>query len=158
MPLPLDAPDIMPTLLGLCDVAIPDSVEGRDWSSFIRGKETPTGQEAALLVMPAAFHELSINGMKAYRGLRTARHTYIRDLDGPWLLYDNQTDPYQMCNLVDSAKHQKLQADLERQLQARLDALGDKFLDGRRYLERDGLDHYSEANVPCINPWCDPWR
>ena len=158
MPLPLDAPDIMPTLLGLCDLPIPDTVEGRDWSSFIRGHQEPSGQEAALMVMPAESHELRLNGMKAYRGLRTARYTYVRNLDGPWLLYDNEADPYQMCNLVDSDKHEKLRADLERALQARLDALGDEFLDGRRYLQTDGLGHYSEVNDPCINQWRDPWQ
>ncbi|HDZ21519.1 hypothetical protein LCGC14_0124290 [marine sediment metagenome] len=157
MPLPLDAPDIMPTLLGLCDVPIPETVEGKDWSPFIRGQEAPTGDEAALLVMPAEFHELRINGMKAYRGLRTARYTYVRDLDGPWLLYDNEADPYQMCNLIDRPEQKELQADLERQLQARLDALGDEFLDGQAYLQRDGLDHYYEANDTCVNQWSDPW-
>jgi len=158
MPLPLDAPDIMPTLLALCDLPIPETVEGRDWSSFVRGQEEPTGQEAALMVMPAESHELRLNGMKAYRGLRTARYTYVRNLDGPWLLYDNEADPYQMCNLVDSDSREKLRADLERALQERLDALGDEFLDGRRYLERDGLLHYNEVNDPCINQWCDPWQ
>jgi len=157
LPLPLDAPDVMPTLLGLCDLPIPPSVEGRDFSPLLRGEQTPTGDEAALLVMPAAFHELRLNGMKPYRGLRTVRYTYARNLDGPWLLYDNQADPYQMRNLIGSTVHAKLQAELEATLQARLDALGDEFLDGRTYLERDGLDHYYEANDRCILHWSDPW-
>ena len=157
LPLPLDAPDVMPTLLGLCDLSIPATVEGRDFSAFIRGNEELAGDEAALLCMPAAFHELRLNGMKAYRGLRTARYTYVRATDGPWLLYDNQADPYQMCNLIGREEHAQLQVDLERQLQERLDALGDEFLDGEAYLERDGLSHYYEANDTCINQWSDPW-
>jgi len=157
LPVPLDAPDIMPTLLGLCGLPIPETVEGRDFSAFVRGEQCPAGDEAALLVMPAAFHELRLNGMKAYRGLRTARYTYVRNTDGPWLLYDNEVDPYQMCDLIDRAEHAELQADLERALQERLDALGDEFLDGQAYLERDGLDHYYEANDTCITPWSDPW-
>jgi arylsulfatase A-like enzyme len=157
MPLPLDAPDIMPTLLGLCDLPIPVTVEGRDFSPVIRGDEDVDGDEAALLMMPAAFHELRLNGMKAYRGLRTVRYTYVRNTDGPWLLYDNEADPYQMCNLIDSDEHAQLRADLERRLQKRLDVLGDEFLDGQFYLERDGLAHYYEANDRCINQWSDPW-
>ncbi|MEI7834753.1 MAG: sulfatase, partial [bacterium] len=31
-PVPIDAPDIMPTLLGLCGQPVPASVEGTDWS------------------------------------------------------------------------------------------------------------------------------
>jgi arylsulfatase A-like enzyme len=158
LPLPLDAPDIMPTLLALCDLPIPHTVEGRDFSPFIRGDQQPNGDEAALLTMPAAFHELRLNGMKAYRGLRTTRYTYVRNTEGPWLLYDNHADPFQMHNLIDSDKHKQLQADLENQLQARLDALGDEFLDGQTYLQRDGLTHYYEANDKCINHWRDPWK
>jgi arylsulfatase A-like enzyme len=155
--LPLDAPDIMPTLLGLCEMSIPDTVEGRDWSPEIRGDVAPTGEEAALLTMPAEFHELRMTGMKAYRGLRTVTHTYVRNLDGPWLLYDNAADPYQMNNLIDSPAHADLRAALEVRLQAKLDELGDEFLDGWEYLRRDGLDHYYEPNDACTQPWSDPW-
>ena len=157
LPLPLDAPDVMPTLLGLCDLAIPETVEGQDFSPLIHGDQKLAGDEAALLVMPAAFHELRLNGMKPYRGLRTMRYTYVRNTDGPWLLYDNEADPYQMSNLIGREEHATLQTDLERTLQERLDALGDEFLDGQAYLERDGLDHYYEANDQCINQWSDPW-
>jgi len=156
--LPVDAPDIMPTLLGLCDLPVPGSVEGRDWSPFFRGEEETTGEEAALLIMPAEFTELNRNGMKAYRGLRTGRYTYVRNLDGPWLLYDNETDPYQMKNLIGDAGFADLQEELECLLQKRLEEVGDEFLDGWAYLERDGLTHYREVNGECSRPWRDPWK
>lgn len=156
--LPLDAPDIMPTLLGLCGLPIPDSVEGRDWSPFFRDEECPDGSEAALLTMPAEFTELNRNGMRAYRGLRTVRHTYVRHLDGPWLLYDDEKDPYQMNNLIGDPEYAELQEQLESQLQRRLEEVGDEFLEGRRYLERDGLTHYKEVNIECKRPWRDPWK
>jgi arylsulfatase A-like enzyme len=154
---PLDAPDIMPTLLGLCGLPLPDTVEGHDWSPFLRGERRAGGGEAALLTMPAEFTELLANGMKAYRGLRTVRHTYVRNLDGPWLLYDNETDPYQMHNLVGRPGHADLLSALDSQLQERLDDHEDVFLDGRAYLQRDGLTHYREVNVPCARVWRDPW-
>lgn len=146
LPLPLDAPDIMPTLLGLCGLPIPDTVQGRDWSPYFRGESQLTGSEAALLNLPAAFWELLINNIKPYRGLRTAHYTYVRNLDGPWLLYDNITDPYQLRNLIDDPAQKGLLAEFEFRLQQRLDDLGDEFLDGRIYLERDGLTHYREVN------------
>ena len=37
---------------------------------------------------------------KEYRAIRTSRYTYVRGLDGPWLLFDDEQDPYQMDNLV----------------------------------------------------------
>ena len=158
LPIPLDAPDIMPTLLGLCGLPLPDMAEGRDWSPLLRGECMPTGEEAALLMMPAEFHELLMNGMKAYRGLRTIRYTYVRNLDGPWLLYDNESDPYQMNNLIGNPRCADLQAQLESRLQQRLDERRDEFADARTYLERDGLTHYREVNTECKRKWRDPWK
>ena len=39
---PIDIPDIMPTLLGLCGIDIPDTVEGLDFSAYLRGGENPS--------------------------------------------------------------------------------------------------------------------
>lgn len=155
--IPIDAPDIMPTLLGLCGLPIPPSVEGTDWSPHIRGEKALKGDEAALLIMAAEFTELIGNGMRAYRGLRTARHTYVRNLDGPWLLYDNEADPYQMRNRINRPEHRDVQARLESLLARRLAQMGDEFLPGRVYLERAGLTHYREVNGTCQRPWQDPW-
>jgi arylsulfatase A-like enzyme len=156
--LPLDAPDIMPTLLGLSGIDIPASVEGRDWSPQFRNEVGIDGSEAALLNMPAEFTEILSNGMKAYRGLRSARHTYVRTTEGPWLLYDNQTDPFQMNNLIGSVEHRDLQIHLDSVLSRRLESAGDEFREGRFYLDRDGLTHYREVNTPCRRRWSDPWR
>ena len=155
--IPLDAPDIMPTLLGLCGLPIPSTVEGRDWSAYFRNQCQPDGSETALLNLPAEFTEVRKRGMKAYRGLRAVRYTYVRTTDGPWLLYDNETDPYQKNNLIGSPTHAHIQKELESLLQSRLASQGDQFLDGRQYLEQDGLTHYQEVNNPCQPIWKDPW-
>jgi arylsulfatase A-like enzyme len=154
---PIDVPDHLPTLLGLVGAAVPDQIEGTDWSPIIRGEADPTGDEAAFLSMPAEFTELLHNGMRAYRGLRTVRYTYVRNLDGPWLLYDNVEDPYQKRNLVGSVGHASLQAGLEARLRRRLDEQGDTFEDGRVYLKRAGLAHYKEVNYETHRHWTDPW-
>ena len=36
---------------------------------------------------------------KTLTGVESA-YTYVRDLSGPWLLYDDEKDPYQINNLV----------------------------------------------------------
>lgn len=154
---PIDAPDIMPTLLGLCGLPVPDSAEGRDWSPVLRGEQSLTGHEAAFLNMAAEFTELCRNDMRAYRGLRTTTHTYVRNLGGPWLLYDNVADPYQMRNLIGDPAQAALQARLEEALQARLVERGDAFLPGQTYLEQAGLTHYREVRNPVRTPWRDPW-
>lgn len=154
---PIDAPDIMPTLLGLVDLPVPPSVEGTDWSPWIRGENEPTGEEAGLLTIPIEFTEIVRNRMKAYRGLRTPRYTYVRDSEGPWLLFDNEADPYQMKNLIGRPEASDLQDTLEHQLQDKLDALGDEFLDGQTYIEAYDVGHYMETRSPKARDWKYPW-
>ena len=132
----LDTPDILPTLLSLTDIPIPDTVEGRDFSATIEGGEDPSGG-AALIYCPHPFGQfLRPDGGREYRGIRTRNHTYARDLNGPWLLYDNEADPYQLDNLVNRASVSSIQAELEAQLQRKLSDRGDEFLPGETYIER----------------------
>ena len=46
--------------------------------------------------------------------LRTERYTYVRSIRGPWLLYDNQRDPFQMQSLCRKAENKELQLRLDR--------------------------------------------
>src|SRR5262249_4014366 len=89
----INTEDIMPTLLGLCAVAIPKSAEGLDYSGYLHGGQNP-GDGSALIQCPSPFGEWERRkGGREYRGIRTERYTYVRDLNGPWLMFDNQMDP-----------------------------------------------------------------
>ena len=144
----LDTPDILPTLLSLCDMPIPDTVEGKDFSAAIEGGPDPSGG-AALVYCPHPFGQfLRPDGGREYRGLRTRTHTYARDLNGPWLLYDNEADPFQMTNLVDRPELKSLQAELDSQLQDKLDDRGDEFLPGESYIRSWGYPLDETGTVP----------
>jgi arylsulfatase A-like enzyme len=151
---PINLPDIMPTLCGLGGLSVPSSVQGRDWTPQIRHGGWP--DEAALIAnyqpfgqWPMAPHDekwpLSRIG-KEWRGVRTRRHTYVRDLNGPWLLFDNQRDPLQMNNLVGQPGVAELQVRLEEQLQQKLRLSGDDFKDGLTYIRRAGY-HVDQAGT-----------
>jgi arylsulfatase A-like enzyme len=136
----IESVDLMPTLLGLCGAAIPDSVQGRDFSGPFRGGTLPPDQPA-LLSFHFPFHDWRRDrGGREWRGLRSQRHTYVRDLNGPWLLYDNIADPFQLTNLCDRAEVGQLQRELEAALVRRLAEIGDEFLPGEEYLRRWGYD------------------
>ena len=75
-------------------------------------------------------------GGKENRGIRTERYTYVRDLKGPWLLYDNSVDPYQTNNLVGVPEAAGLQQKLDRQLQKKLKEQHDEFLPAEDYIHR----------------------
>ena len=133
--MPIGAPDIMPTLLGLSNIDIPETVEGTDYSDVIRGKQDMYN-EAVLIMCPVPFHQWNYhNGGKEYRGIRTRRYTYVEDLNGPWLLYDNQEDPYQMKNLVNEPDYAQLQGQLKKILTAKLKENKDDFLPGPEYMK-----------------------
>lgn len=134
----IDAQDIMPTLLGLCGIPVPKTVEGIDFSGHIAGGKDPS-DGSALLSCPCPFGQWTARqGGREYRGLRTKRHTYVRDLNGPWLLYDNEKDPVQMQNLVSEKQESNLMEELDAELRKKLNACNDKFLRGSEYIEKWG--------------------
>ncbi len=147
--MPINTPDIMPTLLGLSGIEIPDTVEGADFSDVLKQAEEPNN-DAALISCPSPFGQWKrANGGREYRGIRTRRYTYVRDLNGPWLLYDNVQDPYQLNNLCNKPRHSKparrtslwvgrLQEKLESILSRKLKQTNDEFLPGPEYIKNWG--------------------
>jgi arylsulfatase A-like enzyme len=155
---PLNAPDIFPTLLGLCGIPAPDSVEGADWSRVLGGATEPSADAGTLLTLAVPITEARRYGIAEYRGLRTVRHTYVRSIRGPWLLYDNERDPYQMHNLCGKAEARNLQARLDRALDIELKRRHDDFLPAAEYVKRAGLGNYNEVHVKVgrhPSPWGD---
>ncbi len=71
-----------------------------------------------------------------WRGVRTKTHTYVRAVEGPWMLFDNVADPYQQHNLVDKPKFAALQSELDAELNRWLEELGDEFLPVAEYCDR----------------------
>ncbi|MEP6957043.1 MAG: sulfatase, partial [Chthoniobacterales bacterium] len=148
---PINSEDLMPTLLGLSGTPIPKSVEGLDYSGYLRGGANP-GDDATVLLCVAPFGEWDRKkGGKEYRGVRTTRHTFVRDLEGPWLLFDNEKDPYQQHNLANDPADAALQAELDAILQLKLRERGDEFLPGADYIAKWGYRVDAGGTVP-INP------
>ncbi|MXX51634.1 MAG: sulfatase [Chloroflexi bacterium] len=143
----LNAHDIMPTLLGVCDLPIPATVEGSDYSPPLSGE--PKQSDCALLACFHPFGEWTrALGGREYRGIRTARYTYCRTLEAAWLLFDNEKDPFQLSNLVDQPQFAELQAELEKLLQRELAALGDEFLAGPTIINRWAYSLDETGTVP----------
>ncbi len=144
---PFGTPDILPTLFGLMGLDVPANVEGRDLAGLLRSP--PAGQPApssALIACICAattwgqkwsrktdrLGRIRGNGMaegfyRPYRGIRTATHTYVRDRQGPWFLFDNVNDPYQLNNLAATGGAAAVPPEFERELQDWLERTGDYF-------------------------------
>lgn len=132
----INTEDVMPTLLALSGVPIPKSVEGQDFSGVMRGGADPSGGATVLRCISPFGEFTRARGGREYRAVRTAAFTYARSLDGPWLLYDNTADPYQLTNLVGQAAHASLQSKLDSLLAEKLNAQRDDFRPGPEYVRQ----------------------
>jgi arylsulfatase A-like enzyme len=83
--------------------------------------------------------------------VRTRRYTYVRDLKGPWLLYDNESDPYQLSNLVGKPGSADLQGKLEAVLKRKLAQTRDEFLPGTAYIKKWGYKVNRSGTVGYTN-------
>jgi len=151
----LGHPDILPTLLGLMRLPIPDGVEGDDLSPVLRGEvDGPDDRSALLLWVCSALtwgkkwtYLDDYRGLGApkgfvrpYRGIRTQTHTYVEDRTGPWMLYDNERDPGQLSNLAESGNRSAVPPELQHQLKDWLERTGDRFEDTDYYIDRIDLE------------------
>lgn len=105
--------DMPATLLGLAGIPVPARMQGADLSRVALG-ETTAGPAAVLLQIFVPYKPDGI--MQPWRGLITARYTYARYKNAPWVLFDNQRDPAQLTNLANDPGHAQLLAELDAQL------------------------------------------
>ena len=106
--------DIMPTLLDLLGIEIPDHIQGQNLASIIQGK-------SEILQKNYTFIESAIHGA----AIRTPRYIFGKRLnsdnrllnDERTLFFDIEQDPFELENLVNSIKHQDIKNELEELLE-----------------------------------------
>jgi len=106
--------DIMPTLLSMAELDCPQ-VDGMDLSGAAKGQTTQQRDALLIMKMVKGGNPWIINGITPWRGVRTKQYTYARLNDhGPWVMFDNTKDPYQMNNLINKPEYADLQARLDK--------------------------------------------
>ncbi|MCX5758562.1 MAG: sulfatase [Candidatus Hydrogenedentes bacterium] len=122
-------PDLMPTLCGLAGLAAPDSCAGRDLSrAMLDGRDPESEAQPIMHISKENASGGERHPAPLFRGLRTERYTYAVREDGPWLLFDNREDPFQMANRVDDSALADVKRKLHAQLAVRLRETGDPFV------------------------------
>jgi len=117
--------DILPTLLGLMNLQVPDEVEGMALDHLAFGKPGPE-PDAAFLQNTGACAAWE-NGHE-WRALRDRRYTYAcYRVDGRELLFDNQADPLQMRDLAAEPEYAQVRDRFKRMLEEKMTSLGDTF-------------------------------
>lgn len=128
--------DLGPTLLSLCQIAIPAHMQGVDLSGVVLGKKE-AGPDSAYFQIFGPYH--GDGTPYAWRGVRTARHMYARTASAPWLLYDLENDPYELRNLATDPSNFAVRKELDERLSEWMKQLGDSWaLDWTEPVEDDG--------------------
>ena len=140
---PLNTPDILPTLLSLTNLPVPETIEGENMAGAIENQEA-FADRAALFMNVSHFAGKG----KEYRGIYTDRYTYVKSLEGPWLLYDHQNDPLEMNNLAGKPGFEALQEELESMLQRELKKVEDPFRPRQYYIDKWGYRLGEGGHIP----------
>ncbi len=131
---PINVPDVLPTLLSLSGLEIPEHIEGESMAEVIANPDLKK-DKAALVINVSPFARKHDD---AYRGIYTDRYAYVKKLDGPWFLFDLDKDPLQMNNLVNKQGYEDLQQEMEARLQQELAKIGEEFRPREYYIEKWG--------------------
>ena len=124
----LTAPvDFFPSLCTLCGVPIPRSIEGYDLSDSWRGKSDAFEQEAVLTMNFSMKYDWFANGLE-WRGVRAKRYSYDLWLNGKEELFDIESDPLEMNNLVDKPQSRELHKYMKGLLQELQAKRGDELV------------------------------
>jgi arylsulfatase A-like enzyme len=124
--------DVMPTLLSLAGVDIPNGVQGQDLSHAALGNEGPQPDSVYLQILgPGWPHRGDWVGY--WRGLRTQRWLYARWFGGGdvWL-FDRENDPHEINNLAGNPEYALIQEKMEQRLQQWIEDTADPFETGER--------------------------
>jgi arylsulfatase A-like enzyme len=117
--------DIMPTILSLMDLPVPQSVEGMDLSHCALGGRGAEPQAAFLQNTGAC---AAWEDGHEWRALRDKQYTYaVYRVDKSELLFDNKNDPYQMNNLAGNSKYNQTIERFRGMLAGKMKSLNDTF-------------------------------
>ncbi len=124
--------DVMPTLLSLAGVDIPEGVQGTDLSHAALQTDGPQPDSVYLQILGPGWPTRD-KWVGFWRGIRTNRWTYARWFDtGDVLLFDRESDPYEMTNLAGNPGHADVRQRLEERLKRWMEETADPFETGER--------------------------
>ncbi len=127
--------DIMPTLLSMMNLPIPQEVEGSDFKLSIIGKEDTDEGALMMCTGPTAI----FGDGNEWRAYKTKNYTYaVYKSDGMEFLFDNISDKFQTKNLAFDPKFSSLKEDLKAKMYSKMNSIGDNF-ENNTYYEQNWI-------------------
>jgi arylsulfatase A-like enzyme len=108
--------DIASTLLDFTGVEIPEDLQGLSMKPIVLGEEDYSWRDAVYY----HYYELSFGLVKHY-GVRTDRYKLIHFYEpiDSWELFDLETDPHEMNNLINDPDYSDVLKDMKVRLEAK---------------------------------------
>jgi N-acetylglucosamine-6-sulfatase len=108
--------DIAPTFLELAGVSVPSSMQGRSLVPLLQGKQTEWRNSFLIeYYSDKVFPRITQMGYKAVR--QRWKYIHYLELKGMDELYDLQTDPYEMKNLINDPGAKKALEEMKQELE-----------------------------------------
>lgn len=149
----LNSVDVLPTLMDLCELPVPDDVQGCSIAPAVAGQPYE-GRDSVFLQALGTGWPSREQWLGLWRGVRTERWTYARwhDQGGRRVLFDLQADPAEMVNLASDPGHAAVVTEMEDRLQGWLKETHDPFDTGKR-LPVTGMLDLGQAFI--TDEWVD---
>lgn len=119
--------DIAPTTLGLCNINVPEWMQGFDYSAYMRGQPPKDEPDSVYLQcnIPTMHHN-SIGA--AWRGVVTKDGwKYVALENAPWQLYNLKDDPYELMNMAMIVNYFPERRRMNQCLKEWIEKTGDNF-------------------------------
>jgi len=107
--------DIAPTVLELAGLPIPDTMDGRSLVPILKG-ESNTEWRDHLLLEGWPINAAPIGNSPFFQAIHTDRYVYVETEGDKSELYDLETDPYELHNLIDDSGYADVLALLQGKL------------------------------------------
>ena len=111
--------DLYPTLMDLCDIPLPDQVDGMSLVPILKNPEMDWQSTARSYLYDR------------YASIRTEQFRYIRYKDGQQELYDHKRDPHEWKNQADNPDYQEALKKLNSLLPS-MEDMAKQLVRGRR--------------------------
>lgn len=133
--------DMMPTLLDLCGLDMPDGMHGESYLPVLDGAADAARDAVMYQVFRQTGGQPGEFAPYAQRGIRTKDWLYVRHKDRRVMLHDERTDYHEQHNLVADPAHAPLMDAFDARIAAYMDATGDDWNTAADFPPPDFLTH-----------------
>jgi arylsulfatase A-like enzyme len=147
--------DLAPTVLEISGASADEIIDGRSLLPLLRGNAVRGRGTVLIQTGPRTRAERNTWGW-GWRGVRTARYTFVRNAGGFVELYDRRHDPAQLRNVADRPRYHSVRAELRRRARILGSCVGEECR--RAWPPIRGPQRPGAGPGPRTSTWGQGWR